>query len=513
MPRNISCLSFVVALIFVFAACGGGNAPGTAAHWSACPAYLEAGAGLECRTAAMPLHHDDAQGAAINVLVMRARGAGQIKKGQIWFLMGGPGESIASYAYPLEVWAQTHPEWDYYLVEHRGAGASSPLTCPGSADGSAECAADLLSRWGEAGLAMFNPTQAAHDLAAWMHRVGGQGRRFLYGFSYGTYLAQRFAHLYPDMLDGLILDGVVPAGPENGLYPIDAYDQNANQLVLDILQRCDDDATCGSRMRTYGADSLAVLDDTYARIDGAGLCADLNPLISRTALRQKLAGLGRDWWGRMVLPALLYRICRCGADDVEIIETLFRAQAEPEQEAMYPAFSYNLNTHIITSELIGGLSLDQAQAFSDSAYASPDETLDQYIARDSVGWPIYPLDAATYQWPATDIPMLLLNGDMDPQTPVQFARFAKSHYPGDRQYLVEFPTANHGTLMLTLLQGIAINDVDTCAGRILFDFVNDPDTPPDTSCTDLMIRPDFSGASDQARDAALRYFRTPNVWD
>lgn len=513
MPPKISRLSFVIFLFFVIAACGGGTAPGTSSRWSACPAYLDAGPGLECRTLAMPLNHDDAEGASINVLVMRARGAGEIKKGQIWFLMGGPGESIASYAYPLEVWAQRHPEWDYYAVEHRGAGASSPLTCPGSADGSAECAADLLSQWGEAGLAMFNPTQAAHDVAAWMHRAGGEGRRFLYGVSYGTYLAQRFAFLYPDMLDGLILDGVVPAGPENGLYPIDSYDQSANQLVLDILQRCDADSTCGGRMQTYGADSRAVLDDTYAEIDGAGLCADLNPLISRTALRQKLAELGRNWWGRMVLPALLYRIHRCSADDVEIIKALFAAEDEPEEVEMYPLFSYNLDTHIITSELIGGLSLDQAQAFSDIAYASPDETLDQYIARDRIGWPIYPLDAATHQWPATDIPMLLLNGDMDPQTSVQFARFTKSHYPGDRQYLVELPTANHGTLMMTLLQGIDVNDVDTCAGRILFDFVDDPDRPPDTTCTNLMIRPDFSGASDQARDAASTYFRTNSVWD
>jgi len=463
--------------------------------------------------AAMPLNHDDAEGAWINVLVMRARGAGEIKKGQIWFLMGGPGESIASYAYPLEVWAQTHPEWDYYALEHRGAGASSPLTCPASTDGSAECAADLLLKWGRSGLAMFNPTQTAHDAAAWMNRVAGEGRRFLYGFSYGTYLAQRFAYLYPDMLDGLILDGVVPAGPKKGLYPIDSYDQNANQLVLDILQRCDADPICGSRMRAYGADSLALLAGTYAKIDGASLCPDLAPLITRTALHQKLAELGRDWRGRMVLPAMIYRINRCGADDAAIIKALFTEQAEPEEDETYPAFSFNLNTHIITSELIGGLSLAQAQAFSDTAYASPDETLSQYTARDVIGWPVYPPDAATHQWPATDIPMLLLNGDMDPQTPDHFARFAKSHYPGDRQYLVQFPTANHGTLLWTLLQDIDIMNVDTCAGRILFDFVNDPETPPDTTCTALMIRPDFSGASDQARDAASKYFFTTSVWD
>lgn len=513
MSRTLCWLSCLVFLFLGVTSCGGGDSPATSLQWSACPAYLEAGAGLECRIGPMPLNHNDPAGASIHVLLMRARGAGENKIGQIWFLMGGPGESIASYAYPLEVWAQTHPEWDYYAVEHRGAGASSPLVCPGFTDGSAACAADLLSKWGMSGLAMFNPTQAAHDVAAWMNQEGGQGRLFLYGFSYGTYLAQRFASLYPDLLDGLILDGVVPTGPEKGLYPIDTYDQNSNQVVLDILQRCDADPICGSRMHTHGADSLTVLEGIYASIDGARLCPDLNPLITRTVMHQKLAELGRDWHGRMVLPALLYRINRCSAHDVSIIEPLFTTQAEQEENETYPLFSENLNTNIIVSEMIGGRSLAQARAFSATAYASPDETLSQYIARDEIGWPVYPADAGTHQWPVTEIPMLLLNGDMDPQTPVEFARFAKRHYPGERQYLVELPTANHGTLLWTLLQDIDISNVDTCAGRILFDFVNDPDTPPDTTCTARMIQPDFSGTSDQARDAALRYFGTSSLWD
>lgn len=502
-------LSSLAALI----ACSHLDSRHSPLNWGQCPDYLEADEALECSTVQMPLDHTDHSPRSIDVLIMRTEGASQDKKGQVWFLMGGPGESIATFAYPLKVWSETYPQWDYYTVEHRGTGASTPLSCPFMEDSSAQCADYLLQRWGRAGLAGFNPTQAAYDVATFMSRVGQNGKRFLYGVSYGTYLVQRFTTMFPAMLDGIILDGVVPAGPDEGLYAIDRYDQNANDLVLEIMQRCDDAPVCSNRMKVYGKDSLDVLAGTFDQIDNDGLCGQLNPEINRTSMRQQLAALASNWWGCMLVPALLYRINRCSAEDVRIIKSMF-SEDEPEEEyAAYPHFSYNLNTNIIISELIGGTTIGETRAFSDIAYASPDETLAQYTARDVTGWPVYSPDQYVHQWPDTDMPVLILNGDMDPQTPVEGARFAREHYNGANQYLVEFPTAVHGILPLTLLPGIALNAVDTCGSRIFFEFLDDPDTVPNTSCTGSLIQPDFSGATEHARDAAQKYFETEKVWD
>ena len=272
----------------------------------------------------------------------------------------------------------------------------------------------------------------------------------------------------------LFSDGVVPAGEDDGFYAIDRYDMYFNDLAVDIMQRCDDDPVCSDRMETYGTGSLDVLAKTFANVDSSGLCSELNPLIDRTALHQMLADLAKNWWGRMVLPALLYRINRCNAGDVEIIEALFSHDDSEAEESEFPTFNYNLNTNIITSELIGGTSLDEAQAFSDLSYASPDETLSQFIARDVTGWPVYALDEITHQWPETDMPVLIMNGDMDPQTPVEGAQFAKVHYTGANQYLVVFPTAVHGILPLTLMPGIDINALAHMRHAGLFDFLNNP---------------------------------------
>ena len=173
--------------------------------WGSCPDYLGADETTQCSAVEMPLNHDDPSAGTIDVLIMRAEGTAQEKKGQVWFLMGGPGESIATYAYPMKVWSQTQPQWDYYAVEHRGTGASTPLNCPSLEDSSSQCADYLLQQWGQEGLAMFNPTQAANDVVTFMDLVGGSQRRYLYGVSYGTYLVQRFARMFPGMVDGIIL--------------------------------------------------------------------------------------------------------------------------------------------------------------------------------------------------------------------------------------------------------------------------------------------------------------------
>ena len=78
--------------------------------WTECPEYLAADGSMECSTAEMPLDRLDPGKDSIDVLVMRAEGASRDKKGQVWFLMGGPGDSIATFAYPMKVWSQTHPQ-------------------------------------------------------------------------------------------------------------------------------------------------------------------------------------------------------------------------------------------------------------------------------------------------------------------------------------------------------------------------------------------------------------------
>ena len=514
----------VIAMAFFFCeggCSGGGSSPSGETQeleWGQCPEYILDDKELECTFVDMPLNHDKPNKETINVLIMRAVGEAEEKHGQIWFLMGGPGESISTYAYPLKVWARDHPQWDYYAVEHRGTGASTPLNCPSIQDGSSECADFLVREWGYNGLGMFNPTQAAHDVAACMNMANQTNKRFLYGDSYGTYLTQRFAYLHSDLIDGMILDGAVPPVPlKNGLLPIDPYDRNFNDLVIDIMNRCDKNNECSNHMQEYGADSLDVLEKTYSKLENGTLCSDITPYLNKTALHQKLAGLARNWHGRMVIPALLYRINRCNSEDANIIENVFQEESKEEEsdssETKYSTHNANLNTNIVVSELIGAYSLEEARSFSNQSYASPDETLNQYIARDVAEWPVYPADSSTYEVPQVNMPVLIMNGNMDPQTPISYARYAKSFYSGTNQYLIEFPTAVHVTLLWTLMPDTGKEAVDTCGSRVFFDFLANPTSKPDSECTKQMLRPDFSGSSEHAQQAGKKFLGTKNIWN
>ena len=199
--------------------------------------------------------------------------------------------------------------------------------------------------------------------------------------------------------------------------------------------------------------------------------------------------------------------------DVTLLANLIEDDDEPESPDEKLRFSDNLNTHIITSEIIGGKSLEQAREESETYFASLDETLSQYKSRDEINWPVYPADQYTHKWAETDLPMLIINGNMDPATPLALAQRVKDHFKGSNRYLVALPSTPHGALFLSQLKDVSFEDVDTCGSRLLFGFVGDVTVKPDTSCIADMIQPDFSGTSEVAEKAVKSTFGTDSVWD
>ena len=89
-----------------------------------------------------------------------------------------------------------------------------------------------------------------------------------------------------------------------------------------------------------------------------------------------------------------------------------------------------------------------------------------------------PRDGAEYEPVSTDIPALIVAGDMDPITPPPLA---KAILPGfSNATYVEFPYAGHGPLRSV-----------ECGGDSLNLFFDDPSGEPDLSCVDEMEAPDF----------------------
>ena len=137
------------------------------------------------------------------------------------FLAGGPGQAATSLA--GDVAELTKPflrRRDFVAVDTRGTGRASDLiVCPElettalngiSAPESYRACARRLGPTVDA----YGTTDVVADLEA-VRIAGGYDRLYLFGVSYGTYTAQRYAAAHPDRTAGLVLDSTVdPIGAD-----------------------------------------------------------------------------------------------------------------------------------------------------------------------------------------------------------------------------------------------------------------------------------------------------------
>ncbi|MBZ4422492.1 alpha/beta fold hydrolase [Myxococcus sp. RHSTA-1-4] len=472
-------------------------------EWSLCP---ESYAGAECATVEMPLDHHRPHGEKLPVFVARLR-SGAPHAPQLWFLDGGPGGSGRMvYLGQAARLAAAMPGVDLYFPAHRGTGDSSGLTCAGelpdsprgaelSEDEWPQCLAEVRAQWGDR-LEHFNVTQAARDLGTLIERVREKDQPvFVYGLSYGTYWAWRYLELFPHQADGVIQDSVLAPG-ERFLSYMDAWYDDAARGYAAL---CGQDAACVARM---GPDPWARVRAIAAKVE-QGHCAEAG--FTRAMLRRTLAGLFTTWRLRLFSLAIPYRLERCAPADVQALRYFASFYFEPSTD-LY-GFSQVLEAHIAFSELWESPAPSPAtlRQRAEDALFSPDWGLER--AGISTLWPKYPASRYATEWPKVKVPLLMMNGTLDPMTRYETALVAAAHYRAPDQTFVTFPHVGHsvGFNSPTTLPGSP-----NCGLLVAASFVSNPHAPPDTSCLEAMQPVPFENAS-QAR----RFFGRPFVsaWD
>jgi hypothetical protein len=106
-------------------------------------------------------------------------------------------------------------------------------------------------------------------------------------------------------------------------------------------------------------------------------------------------------------------------------------------------------------------------------------------------WPKYsePLDDL---WATTDVPMLMLQGEIDPSTPFVEAVPVGEHFAGPSQHFVSFPHSAHNVRSGTPTNADASNPAH-CGETIFLAFLHDPTGTLDTSCVAETLPLDFEG--------------------
>ncbi|APP82246.1 alpha/beta hydrolase [Xanthomonas hortorum] len=150
-------------------------------------------------------------------------GAGN-KPDPVFFIAGGPGQSATeAAAIAAAALREVRKNRDIFLVDQRGTGGSHPLRCE-TADGKplqagmasspeelkayAQQCAEGLQRHTDP--RYYTTAEAIGDLDA-VRAALGAPRIDLIGVSYGTRVAQHYAKRYPAQTRAIVLDGVAPS--------------------------------------------------------------------------------------------------------------------------------------------------------------------------------------------------------------------------------------------------------------------------------------------------------------
>tara|TARA_R110002012_G_scaffold322011_1_gene553481 strand:+ start:26282 stop:27664 length:1383 start_codon:yes stop_codon:yes gene_type:complete len=376
-------------------------------------------AGSLCALTPAPLTYDAADpGKDQAELFVRQFPAEGRRLGQVWLVAGGPGESGAGFYALIDRLRSAFPGYDLLVPDHRGTGASSRVCPEDESEASAggrelagaewgTCFGLLESRaaWPQA----FTITNAAHDLSRLIARHDGGGKTFLYGVSYGTQLVLRTMVVAPPArLDGIILDSLVP--PEgDGQWDLSHRSQVVDAVGRQMLARCDADTACRARLGgSAEAMMRAVVNDPALAAQFPG---EQPKLFFGSLLDSPDA--------RALIPAVIAGVRAGDTVPLQAAQARLEAQMAPFA-AVGASSSIPLVAVISASENNARPALTRADIAAEAADLLFTSSLPTQLA-GGAGF-AYPRDAAFGTSPSRLPPVLILQGDLDPKTPLAGAR-------------------------------------------------------------------------------------------
>jgi pimeloyl-ACP methyl ester carboxylesterase len=457
-PRRLAVLA---AAVFIAATAAGASASADLlSRCTSAPRDL-----AQCGQVVVPL---DRGGALPGTIGLRVKAlpptGGGAPSGTVLALAGGPGQAavplLDTFAGVLRPVLRTRR---LVTFDQRGTGGSGRLRCAAlSGRGSlvsaiGRCASELGSR-----RTGYTTTASVEDVEAVRSALGAD-RLILYAASYGTKVALLYAATYPEHVDRLVLDSIVP--PDG----IDPFQLSTLASISRVLRSvCD--AQCRFT-RDPGAD-VAALARRLAHerlrgsvLDGAGRRHRVS--ISEPELLGLLLDGDFDRYLRAALPAAV-RGALAG-DPAPLLRLTVHSggaglSAGSDSDAVYAATTCQdgfVPWPAGTPPERRRAAVDAAAAgIAARAFAPFDRATVRALGSADLcrAWPESPIVQPLPSLPAT--PTLILSGDDDLRTPRLDAEALAERLPGG--VLLEVPDAGHGVLF---------SDPSSCARRALATFV------------------------------------------
>jgi pimeloyl-ACP methyl ester carboxylesterase len=434
---------------------------------------------FSCATLNVALDRSGALGGTVGLSIERLQAGAAPSAAAVVALAGGPGQAAIPLARATaKAMAPALATRDLLVFDQRGTGASGALACPAleggepfTAIGQAfeRCATQIGPARGS-----YTTQESVADIEA-IRQAAGYEKLVLFGVSYGTKVALEYAERYPQNVEALVLDSVVPSDKAD---PFSTATLAAMKPVLEEL--CSAHACSG-----IASDPLA----------------DIASLVGRLH-RHALIGYVFDGSGHRHRSTL---------SNVDLLNLIGAGDLNPALRALLPASVHSavtgdpdplLRLNLLSEGLIPNLPgspLAQPSSLSQSAHKSSaapassdgvDEALfvDTTCEETSLPWQrtappstrlaeglgalhalpaaaFYPFDASTawadsmlpgcLRWPNVappppptgplpSAPTLILSGAQDLRTPTSGAQSVAARIPGAQ--LVVVPFTGHSVL-------------------------------------------------------------------
>ena len=445
--------------------------------------------GVECGTLTVPENRTvtDGRDVTMPVAILRSAAAEKQPDPYVYF-SGGPGDAGIEAGGRLLAAGLTPTDRDFIWFDQRGTGRSEPsLSCPEVQENTYDryettgtpaeedeatmvavrsCFEDLRSR---ADLDSYDTPTIAQDVAD-LREALGVDEWNIFGISYGTTVALEVLRSHPEGVRSAVIDSVYPPTVRNDFR---AYAQLGEDAFERLYEACAADEACNSAYPTLEqdvTDVAAALDEkpyrlTFTDPTGAERVANLT---------------GQD-----------------------IVDAAYFAMYRAELIPLLPLFVQQLKSgnysplDLVAEDLLGALSgiadgvwhsVECADRLETMQPADIDELRDEYpLFGEFLAAPVYPdfceeldlepVDDAFRDVPATEIPTLVMAGELDPVTPAEQAA-ATAEQLGDAATYIEFPGIGHGA-----------TPSSECGIEVFRSFLADPGAAPDTTCVDEMTGP------------------------
>lgn len=255
-------------------------------RWYSCYGHAQ------CATAKLPRDYDRPTGAKVEVALLRVKARDQRRKvGSLFVNPGGPGGSGTELAYyaPYIFGEQILERFDVVGMDPRGTNFSDQVACFPSHRQQTPVLTDLsiafpytkaeearyvkaakklgkaCSTTGKPLSASMSTAEVARDMEVLRRAVGDKKLSYL-GFSYGSYLGQVYANMFPDRFRALAIDGVLDPVAWAGTEATKNQPQTdrlrsadgATKALHEILVRCD--RAGGARCAFAPGDPVANFD-------------------------------------------------------------------------------------------------------------------------------------------------------------------------------------------------------------------------------------------------------------